>query len=64
MCLTTEALVLFLNLLPFDKVTTAPDRVVIEAETRSAHWVDVGGRWCTLAPQIDRAERFAALRAD
>ncbi len=64
MCLTTEALVLFLNLLPFEIVTTAPDRIVIEADARAAHWVETGGRWCTLAPQIDRAERFAALHAD
>lgn len=62
MCLTTEALVLFLNLLAFDRIDVAPDRIVIRATHRDAHWVQVGSEWCTMAPQIDRMERFASLR--
>jgi hypothetical protein len=61
MCLTTEAIVLFLNLLPIELVSMEPGRIVIDATERPAHWVEVGDKWCTMAPQIDKAERFAAL---
>ena len=59
MCLTTEALALFLNLIAFDMVSLSPDRIVIKAETRDAHWVAHNGEWCTMAPQLDRMARFA-----
>ena len=59
MCLTTEALAVFLNLVAFDLVTLAPDRIVIAAETRDAHWVAHAEEWCTMAPQFDRMARFS-----
>jgi len=59
MCLTTEALALFLNLIAFDLVAMAPDRIVVQADTRDAHWVAQADQWCTMAPQLDRMERFA-----
>lgn len=59
MCLSAEALALFLNLIAFDLVSTAPDRIVVHAETRDAHWVAVADRWCTMAPQIDRMARVS-----
>lgn len=59
MCLTTEALALFVNLISLDLIDTMPDRIVIRAETRDVHWVAVGEQWCTMAPQIDRLIRFA-----
>jgi len=64
MCLTTESLVFFLNMLAFEMVASEPGRFVVSATEREAHWVQsaTGDRWCTMAPQIDRLERFAALR--
>lgn len=64
MCLTTEALALFLNLIAFDLVDMQPDRIVVRAETRDAHWVAHGERWCTMAPQIDRMARFSEASLD
>ncbi len=60
MCLTAEAIALFLNLLPAASIETVPGRIIIAAETRAAHWVLVGEQWCTMAPQIDQQERLAA----
>ena len=60
MCLSAHALALFLNLIAFDAVLTAPDRIIVRAEVRDAHWVPVGDRWCTMAPQIDRMARVSA----
>ena len=64
MCISAEAFALFLNLLPAAIIGSEPGRVVIYAETRDAHWVAHEDKWCTMAPQIDRIERFAALAAD
>ncbi|GGF83620.1 hypothetical protein SAMN05216376_12149 [Mameliella alba] len=64
MCLTAEALALFLNLLAPQIIESSPGRYVVNATDREAHWVAVGERWCTMAPQIDRMERFASLHED
>lgn len=66
MCLTTEALVLFLNLLAPEMIRQEPGRLIVMATTRDAHWVarDGADRWCTMAPQIDRMERLAAMHID
>ncbi|KGM48062.1 hypothetical protein [Pseudooceanicola atlanticus] len=58
MCLTTEALLLFLNLLPQDIVVMGEDRIVVKAETRDAIWISNGEKWCTDAPKIDAAYRL------
>lgn len=60
MCLTTEAIALFLNLIAFLRVTTAPDRIVVAAQSRDVHWVAHEGKWCTMAPQFDRMARLSA----
>ena len=57
MCLSAQALALFLNLLAHDAIVTSPDRIVIRSEVREAHWVPVADLWCTMAPQIDRMSR-------
>ena len=57
MCLTAEALMLFLSILPEDRIDVGFDRVVIRAETRDAVWVAEGERWCTDAPV--RTERIS-----
>ncbi|MBB95875.1 MAG: hypothetical protein CML68_14940 [Rhodobacteraceae bacterium] len=61
MCLTTEALVLFLNIIGANIVTTEPGRIIVHAEAADVHWVaraDTDDRWCTMGPQIDRLARF------
>ncbi len=61
MCMSVEALALFLNLIAAN-ITTEPGRIIVHATERDAHWVMVGDEWCTMAPQIDSMERFATLR--
>lgn len=61
MCMSAEALALFLNLIAAN-ITTEPGRIIVHATERDAHWVMVGDGWCTMAPQIDSMERFATLR--
>ena len=51
MCLTTEALALFLNMI-LAPVTTEPGRIIVHAEERDAHWgrFEAAGAeetWCT-----------------
>lgn len=58
MCMTTEALYLFLSLMPAHLMDLSENRVVLRAETREAHWVYNGERWCTMAPQIDANVRL------
>jgi hypothetical protein len=50
MCLTTEMLAAFLNLLPAGIVTTEPDRVTIHAEKGDAIWIAKGDVWCVDGP--------------
>mgnify|MGYP006292832461 CR=1 FL=1 len=61
MCLTPQALAVFLNLLAVDRVVTEPDRITVLAEARDVVWVrsdrHVDDRWCTMAPQIDGIAR-------
>lgn len=54
MCLTAEALALFLNLLAPEVIQTEPDRIIIHATAHQTHWVAVGDEWCTIAPLIER----------
>ena len=58
MCLTNEALFLFLSLFPASLIDASPDRIIFKAEMRDAVWERRGERWCTQAPQIDAAIRF------
>lgn len=58
MCLTPQALFLFLSLLPQEIVDRGPDRITVRAELRDAVWLAKGETWCTGAPQIDAAIRL------
>ncbi|OWU85244.1 hypothetical protein ATO6_09470 [Oceanicola sp. 22II-s10i] len=62
MCLTAEALLIFLNLLPPEIVDRAPDRILVHAEERTAVWTLVSEtpkqKWCTDAKKIDAAFRL------
>lgn len=64
MCLTAEAFALFLNMISVPEITTEPGRIILHAQARDAHWIAVEDHWCTKAPQEDRIERFATLRAE
>lgn len=64
MCLTTEMLAVFLNILGAAELTTEPDRIAIHAEEGPAVWVAQGDTWCTMAPQLDRVARFEALKPE
>lgn len=59
MCITTEALALFLNLLSAQIITTEPGRVIVAAEAGDVHWVENADRWCTMGPQFEKDRRFA-----
>lgn len=65
MCLTTQALVLFLNIIGSDIVSTEPGRVIVHATEADVHWVahpEKVDHWCTMGPQFDRRARFDALK--
>jgi hypothetical protein len=59
MCLTAEALALFLNLLSADIVTTEPGRVIVHSGTGDVHWEERAAQWCTTAPQSEPSARDA-----
>ncbi|MEL7026114.1 MAG: hypothetical protein AAGO57_02640 [Pseudomonadota bacterium] len=46
MCLTLEALVAFLNLLPADIVETRPEQILVHAEVETTVWEVRGDVWC------------------
>lgn len=50
MCMTLEALVLFLNLLPDQIIETAPDAITIHATAQDTVWLAAGDVWCTDGP--------------
>ena len=46
MCLTTEALAVFLNLIIASSgMTMSEDRIIIHATDRDTHWVLAEGEW-------------------
>lgn len=47
MCLTLEALVLFLNILGPDVVTTEADAITVHAADGDVVWHPSGELWCT-----------------
>ena len=55
MCLSLEALVVFLNLLPADIVTTEPERITVRATAAPAVWEAQGDLWC-----VDNGPTYAA----
>ena len=58
MCISFEALALFLNLLQAPIIEATPGQIIIHAETRAAIWQVSGEAWCSEAPQIDAALRL------
>lgn len=60
MCLTLDALVAFMALLPMDIIETDIDRITIHAARHDAVWLAEGNLWCVERPRID----VARLEAD
>ncbi|MEL6550679.1 MAG: hypothetical protein AAFQ54_10595 [Pseudomonadota bacterium] len=59
MCISLEALALFLTLVGSDLVTTEPGRITVHATATDAHWTpNAEDLWCTGAPQEDAAARL------
>ncbi|MGH1355664.1 MAG: hypothetical protein ACRBBS_11365 [Thalassovita sp.] len=58
MCLTTEAIALFLNLLDPEVISMEAGQITIHASERDAVWVQIEEKWCTQAPMLDRQARF------
>ncbi len=53
MCLTTEALALFLSILSTGAIIREPGRITVAAEVRTAVWERQGDTWCTEVPDAD-----------
>ena len=58
MCLTKEALLVFLGMLSPDLIDVGEDRIVVRAETRNVIWTVKGEDWCTPGPKLDRSLRL------
>ena len=58
MCLPLQTLIVFLNLIGPDMVTSEPGRFIVHAQTGDTHWVETPDNWCTMGPQLDRMARF------
>ncbi|KAJ56672.1 hypothetical protein ACMU_06940 [Actibacterium mucosum KCTC 23349] len=54
MCLTTEALVLFLNLINPQIVTTEPQMITVHAAQGDVVWLAAGDNWCSENLRSDR----------
>ena len=58
MCLTPEALALFLNMLDPAIIETQATRITVHAEVQDTVWVQSADLWCTNARHAERlAER-------
>lgn len=58
MCMTLEALIVFLNLIGPERVDSEPGRFVVHADNGDVAWVETDTQWCTMGPQLDRMARF------
>lgn len=61
MCLTAQALALFLSMLPSDRIESDTHTVTILADVGPAIWVPVADKWCTEAPSDHQDAMFARL---
>lgn len=60
MCLSTQALFLFISLLPQEIVSPSSNQIVIAAETGDVTWDSFDGEWCTVAPLKSASTERAA----
>ena len=61
MCLTLDALIVFLNIIGPQMVSSEPGRFIIHAKDGDTHWVETDAVWCTMGPQLDRMARFDSV---
>ena len=59
MCLTPEALALFLNLIGHSLITSTPDQITVHATQGDVVWSATQEVWGTTGPADDRRARFA-----
>ena len=52
MCLSTQALLLFIGMLPQEIVYPSSDEIMIAADTGDVTWARFDGEWCTVAPLV------------
>ncbi len=52
MCLSTQALFLFISLLPQEIVKPSPSEIMIAADAGDVSWANFDGEWCTVAPLV------------
>ncbi len=52
MCLSTQALFLFISLLPQEIVNGSSEEILIAAQTGDVTWQNFDGEWCTVAPMV------------
>jgi hypothetical protein len=60
MCLSTQALVLFISMLPQEIVTQSANQIIIAAETGHVTWDSFDGEWCTVAPLKNTSTKTGA----
>ena len=63
MCLSTDALILFLNLIGLDMTTAGPNAITVHATSGDVHWYHVVDEWCTAAPYTGRDLPFVLADA-
>ncbi|MEM6306117.1 MAG: hypothetical protein AAF744_15475 [Pseudomonadota bacterium] len=56
--MSLHALIVFLNLIGPDIVSSEPGRFIVHAQNGDVIWVENDVNWCTMGPQIDRMARF------
>lgn len=55
MCLSTQALLLFVSMLPQEIVYPSSNEIMIAAEAGDVTWESFDGLWCTIAPLVSAA---------
>ena len=61
MSLSKPALRYFLSLLPPERITQEPDRVIVHAAVGDAIWYARGNLWVTAAPEFEAAQRSGVM---
>ena len=57
MCLSTQALFLFISLLPQDIVEPSASEVMIAADAGKVTWENFDGEWCTVARLVIKSSK-------
>ena len=53
MCLSTQALLLFISMLPQEIVSSSTNEVIIAVDVGEVSWQSFDGEWCTVAPLVN-----------